>query len=977
MTNPNIRVTADVSSVEEELQKIEAAGEKIQKTLASGEVGIDAKQAKADLAELKQGADNLSKALAELQGRGDALGAVDLDRVIGALSSAKQSATDLDKVLEAVGHSTGFDDSVRNAQSIAESLQQSAKAQKVLSEEGIKLSRQQVENAKREFDIWRRSGARGTGRIKDKEFGDWLAGGWREFSIDEGEARRHRSRVLESVGIRTPGGEDGGEGGKWGGFAANAMGGIGGLIGGGIGSMAQGGSVGVYGGMGNITGTLAGGVAGTMIGGPFGAVIGAALGSLASGIIGGVGSAIDAGIERAISEGIDLTDLRHSLGSTTIDFERLRDSLHRSTDGLGVNYNEAVKLARTFSHAATIVDAQKVGQETATATGFARGLGLDPAQAAQFFGMMRHYGLTQNNTDSRRFALMIGEAVNRGGIAPRADELLSAVQNFVQTASRQSLSRANGEAFAGYISSLTGLGIPGLQGDPMAAAALMGRVDASMRQGGAFGEASKNFSLAAYQKVFGPDFTGLDAKLINEQGAYNDLGGAFQNAISLAKTPADKARLRDLAKKGRGKTALQLNMQMLENEYGNLPTEEFMTAGANHFGVGMNEFSAVYKAYKRGGGLGSVYKKLKAAGVDMNNLDTRQVFELSSLASGGDDAIRAQAQKLLDLKGQNAISENARVDLSNALTEGKDPAALRKMVLQLTAGHYTGSDAGAEMRQQQADLLRVTQDFAGAMIPLTMTMKDGIISLAEALAPKSEFTQRYRQEKQFIDTNVKDMDAIEAFLRSGDEDASPEKKKAAREALVAQENQHLLKDSANADSPYYKFHDYTMMRALQKPGSESDPEVRKQLIERYNAMAEKLGNRTYTVVTPPAPPQKLGNDGYPMAGSEVRPPLPTDKYQPDSPMGSPPSPPAKKDKPEAKMPSDSKPVNIAPVDRSNPDGGDRSIPEKQLRPEQSAKTQGSDNRLALDITLYDRSGNVIGDAVVQTRNGAPVPMGVA
>jgi hypothetical protein len=719
-TGPSIRVSADVAGVEKELDKLRAKTEKIGAVLSSGEVGIDTRDAKADLEELEASAKSLIKLLDRAKESGDDLTGVDFDSVTESLGKAAKAAGALDQILDAVGQSSGMSATVRNAKLAADHIQRAARAQEILSREGIKLSRNQADSAKQQFDRWRQSGARGTTRIKNTEFDDWLSGGWRNYSMDEGEARRHRADVLRSVGVETPKNKQEKEAAREKrdrmlSTAASAAGGA-------------------------IAGTMSGGGLGlgSIAGGALGMIPGA--GMFLGPIAGAIGGMLDRGMERAGQEGGDLTDLRHSVGATTIDFEMLRGSVRHFNEGLGITYNEAAKLARSFAHTATNAEGMNIGREVGSAVGYGRGYGISPEASVQFFANMRQYGVTNGDRDGKRLALQIAESVQRGGTSAKMDEVLSAIQGFVQTSTRASLSHSNAESYASFMASLTGLSMPGMRGDPANAANVMNKADAAMRQGGMFGEASHNLSLGAYQNLFGNEFNAIDAKLINEQGAFNDLGKSFDNMISMAEDRGDSAeaeRYRRMKPQGKGRTALSVNMDFVERQFGHLGTTGFAEAGANHFGMGLNEFTALYKGYKSDKGLGGLESTLRASGIDINTLNPKQISSLAELSTADGTGLRNQASKLLKQSGSEALSRPEADKLRDAMS-GSDPDALRRVVMEMTAKHGS-MDQGERMRQQQADMNNAMQKLATELIPLTMMIKDGILALVTQIAPNSQF----------------------------------------------------------------------------------------------------------------------------------------------------------------------------------------------------------------------------------------------
>lgn len=795
MTGPTIRVSADVAGVEKELDKLRAKTEKIGAVLSSGEVGIDTRGARADLEELEASAKSLIKLLDRAKESGDDLTGVDFDSVTESLGKAAKAAGALDQILDAVGQSSGMSATVRNAKLAADHIQRAARAQEILSREGIKLSRNQADSAKQQFDRWRQSGARGTTRIKNTEFDDWLSGGWRNYSMDEGEARRHRADVLRSVGVETPKNQQEKEAAreKRNRMLSTAASAAGGAI---AGTM-SGGGLGL--------GSIAGGAAGMIPG------AGMFLGPIA----GAIGGMLDRGMERAGQEGGDLTDLRHSVGATTIDFEMLRGSVRHFNEGLGITYNEAAKLARSFAHTATNAEGMNIGREVGSAVGYGRGYGISPEASVQFFANMRQYGVTNGDRDGKRLALQIAESVQRGGTSAKMDEVLSAIQGFVQTSTRASLSNSNAESYASFMASLTGLSMPGMRGDPANAANIMNKADAAMRQGGMFGEASHNLSLGAYQNLFGNEFNAIDAKLINEQGAFNDLSKSFDNMISMAEDRGDSAeadRYRRMKPQGKGRTALSVNMDFVERQFGHLGTTGFAEAGANHFGMGLNEFTALYKGYKSDKGLGGLESTLRTSGIDINTLNPKQISALAQLSTADNTGISNQANKLLGLNGSEALSRPEADKLRGAMA-GNDPDALRRVVMEMTAKHGS-MDQGERMRQQQTDMNNAMQKLATELIPLTMTMKDGVLALVSKIAPESPLAAQAKNEKSAVenyrfskvgrkglagemidDPNSADMQKLRA-------DSIAELRRAKENGMLSSEGQRILEaeDAASASA---------------------------------------------------------------------------------------------------------------------------------------------------------------------------------
>lgn len=727
-----IDVSADVSGIQSELKKVQDSVNKINQSMSSGEVGLNVKDAKNDLSDLEESAKKLVDLLDKAKKAGNELSGVDFSDVSDALSDAADAADMLDKVLEAVGQSSGISKTVKGAKDTADQMKRAADSQKVLLTDREK------------YDRARKSGIAGTRAFKDLTYEDLMGGGWRGVHTNESTAKRQTRDMLKFAGASVPSQlatadsekdkKDAENKSRAGRYAALA-----GAVGGFAGSMGQGG--GMYGTLGGVAGSGIGAGAGMLLGGPIGAVVGA----FASRALGGLGSGIDSQIGSVGEEGSIYTDLRRSLGATSVDFDMLRGSVRHLTDGLGLAYGESAKLAKEFAHTANLNadNGMTVGREVSGAVGFGRGYGVSPEQSVSFMASMRQLGVTSNEQGNRKLALQIAESVKNGGTTAKMDEVLNAVQGYVQNSTRQSLTGSDPAAFASFLASMTGSSLNGIKGNPLASAAIMGQADSSMRQGGGFGEASKNFSLGLWQRNM-QGFTALDQDYMNEQGAFGSIEKAFGSdsaAYKFAQERGDTGKLRQYDQwvaGNKGKSVMDMQMSMLEKEYGG-NTDMFRQSIQSHFGVGAGQASALYQAWKNNKSLGGLESQLKDAGIDTNKMDTKQIASLAELTTADRSGLNKQADRLKDLKGSRALSDTEKEMLSTA--KGQDDETLRKAILQLSATHDALGDTGEQQRQLQVDMNRAMQELATKLIPLTLTIKDGIVELVRWASPKSDFVK--------------------------------------------------------------------------------------------------------------------------------------------------------------------------------------------------------------------------------------------
>lgn len=748
MSNPKIQVSADVSGVQSALQKLQDTSERINKTLTSGTVGIDTKQAKSDLAELEESAKNLTTLLEKASKSGEALSSVEFKSVSDSLKSASESAETLDQVLNAVGQSSGMSRTVKGAKDTADSLQRASRAHEILTREGVKYSRIQVEGAKKSYDNWRQSGARGTSRIKGQEFDDWVGGGYKAFSINPGESENHRRSILNSVGLNQGGGAASGNRGNVISFAARMVG-RGGMgiaqtaipfsnsLGAGI--MRQGATEG----MATEGGLLSGGGMGRL-------AMGTGIGALAMGGI-GLAMGIKGGYDKGGTEAIEVTDLKHSLGDVNGDFEMLRGSIRHFSEGMGLTYNESAKLARSFARTAGNIDGMEIGKSVGTATGFGRGYGVAPEATSQFMATMMHLGVSSSDQDNRKLAVMIGDSVHKGGTSTKMDEVLTAVSQYTTRQAQSSFSAPDAGAFTALLSSMTGLSFSGVKGDPTNSAATLSQVDASLRQGGAHGEASQNFTLGMYQRKM-EGFTALDVGYMNDQGALGNVGGAFgtDSAAYKAADPARQAQMRKWVagwEKGGSKSNLDMQMEALREQSGgdNMTLHQSMKT---HFGLGDTQADVFKLAYEKKGSVSGLYDQLNGYGVDTSKMNMNSVATLAQMAGGSGKDISKQAKRLRGLTGDGALSELDNIELNRSEKAGGED--FKRAVLQLTSMHDVTKDDGTDEREQQVKLANAMQELATKLMPLVQSIQGGIVEIVRSLTSLtggSSFVRAYDAEQ--------------------------------------------------------------------------------------------------------------------------------------------------------------------------------------------------------------------------------------
>jgi hypothetical protein len=488
----------------------------------------------------------------------------------------------------------------------------------------------------------------------------------------------------------------------------------------------------------NSAAKFAGFVGGSVMGGGGGySMLGAKLGSMLPGPLGKVGGEIggiiggaaDRAIGPARQESVLYSELRRSIGSTTNDFASLRDSVRSVIDGLGVTDNEAANLAKQFAKTASLSDdsVKEIARGIGTSSGFAHGYGMSPEQATSFFATMRLTGNTQNDKDSRRLALMIGESVQKGGTTARMDEVLGAISSFATKSAQQTLTTPNVGEFSSYLGSLTGSKYAGLKGDPNSAASLLNRADDAVRSGGTMGEASQFHWLQARQAAF-KGMSALDNSIMQSAGLTGDLAGQFApgSAVYEKASPADRAKM-DRTRASIQASGMNNNFKVGMAHIKAISHGDSYLENSNFrgmFGGNPQQAAALMLHMQKNGGVGGFEKELGKYGVNLDNVNVSQIAAYSSLLGGGDQAQAKQYEKLLG-SGKLSASELDAADKVMA-TDGYGEN-FKKMLFKLTEKYDT--DDGQKSQTTQIDIANKIQGGVTSLVSIETDVREYLLRL--------------------------------------------------------------------------------------------------------------------------------------------------------------------------------------------------------------------------------------------------------
>lgn len=462
-----------------------------------------------------------------------------------------------------------------------------------------------------------------------------------------------------------------------------------------------------------------GGVAASALGTGMSAGAGAGLMGLMGGMLAlGVGKLVGAAMEhigQAENNSVALDTLKRSIGDVNVSFEALKSVVQAGAQNMRLTYDEAGRLSTQFAKLGNIKgeDYKSLAGELEVGVGMSRSMGLDPSQGMGVMGQMRGLGVTTNTQESRRFALLIGETIGKSDAFAKSGEVMDALAAYTSSQTRANLGDANTAHYAGAFSALAGSGTQGM--DPANAAAMLGRVNASLSAGGSFGEASQFFTGMVGARM------GLDplhTQVLREKGAFATNDSAFGKDSAYAKY------MGHTGPKG-GLTLLQGTADLMREKYpGDDDNAKLMRAQAyaNHTGLNMAQSMAMLTLKPNDMGEMQKYGDLeKFSGSGITNI----AKALRGTTAERDDL----ARDFLGRSGKNAIAAPDRAALETAQTSGDD-GKLRDVLATLSAKYGQEQTQGSDIRDSKNALENIKTDMADKVVPYLNEMRMGIMHLA-------------------------------------------------------------------------------------------------------------------------------------------------------------------------------------------------------------------------------------------------------
>lgn len=446
----------------------------------------------------------------------------------------------------------------------------------------------------------------------------------------------------------------------------------------------------------------------------------------------GIGAAIAGlvqahGIATQESHSIDF--LKRQLGDIGVNFNTLRDMNRSASGGYGLSSVESAAYARQFARGGNLRGMDGLHDELRNAYGFSRAYGMDPGAGVGFFSSMRGIRVTIDETSSKRLGAVLAESLEKGGNVAQAQEVMAAVQQFASSMARQTLTMPSVEAFAGGISSLTRLKLPGL--DAQGAGSLLMQADQAMRQGGAKGEASLNVAYSALSQA-NPGISAFGAKALMGLGLFGT-----------GKDLTDSPWGRMTGFNGRSNTTnFEAVRSLIKANYGDKP--EVFAASLQGF-FGLNEQQAAVMASFTPDQLGGIARMTKRRGIDFGKINSAGMQSLASVAAArnmGD--LVPTIRSVRDRKDIGAADRAALKEALDSGDFGKVQDTLTDILSRADQEMSDGKKSLEVQKQMETALARLGDD----LIPATNMIRDGVGRLVNVFAGGSDEANAYNAERK-------------------------------------------------------------------------------------------------------------------------------------------------------------------------------------------------------------------------------------
>ena len=449
--------------------------------------------------------------------------------------------------------------------------------------------------------------------------------------------------------------------------------------------------------------------------------------------------------------------LKRQLGDIGVNFDVLRDLNRTSTAGYGISSVESASYARQFARGANLRGIKGLNEELRNAYGFSRSYGMDPGAGVGFFSSMRGLRVTIDDASSKKLAATLAESIERGGNAAQAQEVMAAVQQFASSAARQTFTMPNVEAFAGSLSSLTRMRLPGL--DAQGAGSLLMQADQSMRQGGAKGEASLNVAYAALARA-NPGLSAFGSKALMGLGLFGtgkDLAASPWGKLTGSRLTGDT-------------TNFEAVRDLIHRFYGKDP-ETFVASMQGFFGL--NEQQSSVLAQLQPDQLGNIQALMKRRGIDFAKINSGGMQSIAGIA--GAKNMGDLTPYIRDVMGRKDISASDKEALRKAVSATADTGDFTKTqdtltdILSRADQEMTDGKKSLEVQKQMETALARLGE---GLIPATNMIRDYMGRIVNVFAGSSPEANAYNEFRKKQDAAADMEKALQQQVQRGE--ISPE-----------------------------------------------------------------------------------------------------------------------------------------------------------------------------------------------------------
>jgi hypothetical protein len=447
-----------------------------------------------------------------------------------------------------------------------------------------------------------------------------------------------------------------------------------------------------------------------------------------AGLMGLVGGVMALGVSKIVSSvtekmgeaeanSIANDRLKRVIGDVSVSFEALESSVRSAADQNHVLYSEGAKLTSEFSKLANIkADEYKtVAGEAGVGIGLSRSLGIDSSNGVNALGVMRGVGITKNDQDTRRMALLIGETIGKSDAFSKSAEVMDAISGYAAIQTKLSLSAANVGGYAGLLSGMISSGTAGL--DPSNSANILSKIVSTLQQGGGAGEASQFFS-----------------SIVSERNGLNPIAGSVwrESPLSSSKEAfgGDTAVGKYLSKRGvklpgaEGGSFYGQTLDLLKQQYKD--PWMLLEASSRHLGISKGQAAAMIDIEPKK--MGELEGRL-GKDFDLSQLKGESIATMGRIITGDKNTFNSVAGDLRSRTGSEGLSTAERQKLDDTMANGSDDE-IKDLLLSFTATRGQEQTQGKDIHDSKVALDNVKTLMASQLIPLTQDMRAGILYLA-------------------------------------------------------------------------------------------------------------------------------------------------------------------------------------------------------------------------------------------------------